>query len=843
MWIAEAKKKTAKRWRNKEISWETFCNSLEAPLRTKETMREYKAMSKADRDVLKELPGGFVAGYLTDGVRKTANVRERSMVTLDADKAGQHDWSNFTIFHPDLACVCYSTHSHTPESPRLRWLFPASRPITPDEYACISRTVASWVGIDTIDPTTHDLCRLFYYPGVSADATYVYHVQPGAPLDVDAILASYGPEDAWRDSTLWPIAKEESEVVVTDRNKKLGDPGGKTGIVGLFCRTYSIYDVIDQFLGDVYEDAGPDRYTYTNGSTAGGARVYNGGAYLYSSHATDPAAGRSVNSFDLVRIHRFGHLDETTDEDTPVTSLPSYKAMTEWATGLPEIKRQMVAEKQAEMDEQFGDLNTPKTAADDEIDGEHDDVDMSWTEKLDLNKKTGECEPSIANALLIMLNDPALKGALAYDLFAEAPKLRRDVPWRPKGSVVKTGKCTRWEDRDESGIRWYMQTRWKFKSENDLRNALELAFHANEYHPVREYLQSLKWDGVERLDTMFIDMMGAEDNAYVRSATRKWMCGAVARVMRPGCKFDQAIVLNSRQQGIGKSTFSQILSRGWYSDSAVNMNDKEGYAVLHGNWIIELAELASTKRSDVETVKTFLSKREDTYRPAYARRVSTFPRQCVFFGTTNETEYLKDRTGNRRFWAIDVDRVMDQDRLESVADQLWAEAYVRWQQGERLWITDETVLAQWQETVDQHTVQDDLEGQLLAFLDTPLPSPGAWSRMSPEERRDWINEDLPGREPGTEPRMSICIPEIKTEMLKEDRTKGGSNDLLTRRLANIMNNLPGWYKMKQKHRVKGYGVQWVYRRKQSDLARWKRAQNEQVDEDEKLSAFLDALLS
>ena len=815
MWIAEAKKKTAKRWRNKEVSWEQFCSRLEAPMRTAETMREYRAMSKEERDVLKELPGGFVAGYLTDGMRKTEHVRERSMITLDADHATPDDWDNFTLLYGGIACACYSTHSHTPEHPRLRWLFPTTRPMLPEEYQAVARRVAEWVGIETIDATTYDLCRLFYYPGVSQDATYVFHVQPGQYVNPDEVLASYGPEGAWRDSTLWPIAAGEQEIRVREL-KRLGDPRDKPGNIGRFCRTYDIYEAIDTFLPDVYEEAGPDRYTYTRGSTAGGARVYNGGLYLYSSHATDPAGGQSCNAFDLVRLHKFGHLDEVTGEDTPVTKLPSYEAMSAWVADLPEIKAQLAAEKQAEVDEVFGDLTGAgtKTAAGagsnggDEPEGQEDN---SWTAKLDLNKKTGECEPTIANALLIMLNDPALKGAIAYDTFAEAPKLRKDVPWRPKGSVVTTGKGTGWEDWDEAGLRWYMQTRWKFKSENDLRNALEMCFRANSYHPVREYLNGLVWDGKERLDTMFIDLMGADDTAFVRTATRKWMCGAVARVMVPGIKFDQAIVLNSKQQGLGKSSFSRILSRGWYSDSAVNMNDKDGYAVLHGNWIIELAELASTKRSDVETVKTFLSKCEDTYRPAYARRVATFPRQCVFYGTTNEQEYLKDRTGNRRFWTITVDHLMDQQELENVADQLWAEAVVRWRQGEQLWISDPAIIKEWQAEVDRHTVQDDLEGIIVEYLDTLLPD--NWGDLSPEARRDWINGDIPGASPGTVKRQTVCLPEIKTELLKEDRTKAGGNDLLTRRLSCIMNTMEGWDKAKKKVRVPGYGPQWVYIRR------------------------------
>ena len=725
------------------------------------------------------------------------------MVTLDAEHGTPREWETFACLFDGVACVCYSTHSHTPEHPRLRWIFPASRPITPDEYPAVARRVAEWVGIDTIDPTTYDLCRLFYYPGVSCDATYVYHVQPGAPVDVDAILASYGPENGWRDSTLWPIGKEESEVKVADRLKKLGDPREKPGIIGRFCRTFDIPEAIDAFLSDVYTEAGPDRYTYTGGSTAGGARVYNQGQYLYSSHATDPAGGQSCNAFDLVRIHKYGHLDDVTGEDTPVTKLPSYEAMSKWAADLPEIKAQLVAEKQAEMAEAFADLGGAESAADDQIDGKNDQVetDDSWKRKLDLNKKTGECEPTQNNALLILRCDPALRDAFGYDLFNEVPKLRRDVPWRPRGSVKTDGRGVLWTDMDDAGLRWYMQTVWKFRSDNDLRGALEQAIHMNEFHPVQEYLKGLVWDGTERIDTLLQDAFGVEDNDYTRAVSRKWMCGAVARVMRPGIKFDCVPVLVGAQ-GVGKSTFASVLAKGWFNDSVINMGSKDGYESLRGSWIIELGELAALKRQEVESIKAFVAKQEDTYRAAYARRAATYPRQCVFIGSTNEAEFLKDRTGERRWWPVNVEHKLDR------------EAVVKWRAGEYLDLETEAQRDGWREMVEGHSVQDDLLGLVQEYLDKPLPA--NWDELSPELRRDWINGDIPGTDPGVQPRMAICLPEIKVELLKEDRTRGGGNDQLTRRLANILNNLPGWYKRRRKSRVPGYGIQWVYQRRQDD---------------------------
>lgn len=824
MKIATARKKTSQHWKTSEITWEAFLDRLRTPLRTAETVREYRAMGKEERDAAKEAAGGFVAGALNGGRRKTEFVTERSMLTLDADNARPGAWENVTMLVEYRMC-CYTTHSHTEAKPRLRWIIPTSRAMTPDEYPAIARKVATWLGIETMDATTYEVARLMYWATCPKDGAYSFHEQDGPLLDPDEVLASYGPGEAWRDTTLWPLAKSETEV----RKRliaKAGEPTEKPGIVGLFCRTYDVPAAIEEFLPDTYTPAGTaDRYTYAGGSTAAGAIVYNGGAFLYSNHATDPAGGRSVNAFDLVRIHRFGHLDSEDELDVPVTKLPSYEAMSRWASGLPEVKRELVAERGAEADETFSDLvggrDTDADAAegadaddpaptDDGTDAPAPAPDPDWQDKLELHPKTGECEPTVNNALLILLNDPVLRGRFGYNKFSDMPCLRGDVPWRPAGSVKAGGRGTLWTDRDEAGLRWYLQERWKFRSENDLRNALELALHANAYHPVREYLRGLAWDGTPRLDTMLVDYLGAEDTPYTRAVTRKWMCGAVKRVMQPGCKNDQAIVLVGAQ-GIGKSSFAGILSRGWFNDSEINMNSKDGYESLHGNWIIELAELASTKRSDIETVKTFLSKCEDTYRPAYGRRAATFKRQCVFFGTTNEDEFLRDRTGNRRYWPVTVHTALDRDAFSANVDQLWAEAVTVYNKGESLWLDGEGLRREWEQVVAARTVQDELEGMIEEYLERPLPE--NWGELTPEARRDFINGDAvtdgvtcPLR------REYASVTEIRVELCGEDRRRQGGNDQLSRRIAGILNSLPGWEKGEKRKKLRYYGPQWVYYR-------------------------------
>ncbi len=320
MIIAIGKSRKDTRWHNTEMTWSAFVGRLEEPYRTRETVKEYKAMIKADRDAAKDI-GGFVGGSLSGPRRKAENVRDRSLITLDLDDASPDAWDAASMW--GWTCAMYSTHSHTPESPRLRLIYPLDRTVTVDEYQAIARKIAFYVGIEQMDPSTYEPSRLMYWPSCPSDGEYVFRHQEGDTLCADDILAEYGLDDAWRDSRLWPTAKVEAEVRVREA-KRQGNPTEKPGIVGLFCRTYDIPDAIGTFLPDVYVEGSAGRYTYAAGSTSDGAVLYDNDQFLYSHHGTDPCGGQLVNAFDLVRIHRFGAEDDGKAQDD-VTKLPSYR--------------------------------------------------------------------------------------------------------------------------------------------------------------------------------------------------------------------------------------------------------------------------------------------------------------------------------------------------------------------------------------------------------------------------------------------------------------------------------------------------------------------------------------
>jgi predicted P-loop ATPase len=212
----------------------------------------------------------------------------------------------------------------------------------------------------------------------------------------------------------------------------------------------------------------------------------------------------------------------------------------------------------------------------------------------------------------------------------------------------------------------------------------------NAFHPVQRFLRNLKWDGKERLDTMLMKYCGAEgDVQYLADVGRKFMCASVARVFEPGVKFDHVMILEG-PQGVGKSTFVQTLAMKWGSDSLGDITNKDVIDNMRGKWLIELGELASMNRAEANDLKAFITRQFDVARKAYGRRSQTYPRQCVFVGTTNDDEYLKDVTGGRRFLPVTTTR-FDIPALIKDREQLWAEAVVAWELGEALYLDDASV--------------------------------------------------------------------------------------------------------------------------------------------------------
>ncbi|MDT8900055.1 VapE domain-containing protein [Anaeroselena agilis] len=782
--VAVGRSRFEKDWKNKEMPWSGLVEKLSLTTRTRESLAEFNAMSKSEQDNVKDV-GAFVGGILKGGRRTAGAVAWRQIVTLDADFAVPGLWDEFCLYNDYAACV-YSTHKHRPEKPRLRFVIPLARAVNPDEYQAVSRMLAHGIGMDFFDDTTYQAHRLMYWPSTSADGEFYFQLQDGAWLDPDKVLAKY---QNWQDQSQWP----ESSRTRNNRAKlaeKQGDPLAKPGIVGAFCRTYSIQQALDTFLSDIYEPCAVEgRYTYLPGSSAGGLVLYED-RFAYSHHGTDPIGGQLVNAFDLIRLHRFGDLDIEAQPGTAVNRMPSYLAMVEWAAEDENVRMTIGMEKLEGAQADFADIVI-------------DPNDMSWLKKLKTGTKGGYL-PVAENILLILKHDPNLAGKFAMDDFAHRIVVVGDLPWRP------ASQSRFWTDADEAALRNYCSRIYGIVGKGIVLDALMEVLLYNTIHPVRDYLSALVWDGRRRLDTLFVDYMGAADTEYTRAVTRKMLVAAVARVMNPGCKFDNMLVLVGKQ-GQGKSYLLKRIGRSWFSDSLTTVQGKDAYEQLQGSWILEMGELSAMRKAEVEAVKHFLSKQVDNFRVAYGRNISFFPRQCVVFGSTNKIDFLRDVTGNRRFWPV-ATRVRKpvknifRDLTDEEIDQLWAEAVAAYKDGETLYL-DETLATVAAAVQEEHMEESEKFGQVQEFLEIKLPTD--WAERDLSERRAYFLGDFGEGPEGTVERDRVCALEIWVECFGGDPKT--FDNARSREIKDIMYRMPGWVFYKSKLRFgKAYGLQRCY---------------------------------
>ena len=331
--ISVGKSRHDTHWQVQQLSWPELVERLRTPIRTAETAAEFAAMPAIDRAEIKDV-GGFVGGDIRGGRRKAGNVQSRCLLALDADYGTMELWDVWTSMYGYAACV-YATHSHTPDKPRLRFLYPLARPVAPDEYEAVARRVASWLDIEAFDDTTYQPGRLMYWPSMPKDAEYIFEAQDGQWIDPDDVLSEYND---WHDTTEWPTSGRQTHKLRA-RATAQGEPTDKPGIVGAFCRVYDVPAAIEKFLPNIYSAAQEGRYTFAAGTAYGGAVLYDDGKFLYSHHDSDPAGGRLCNAFDLVRLHLYGELDE--GKDGAANEMPSFKAMQELCQNEPDVLAQL----------------------------------------------------------------------------------------------------------------------------------------------------------------------------------------------------------------------------------------------------------------------------------------------------------------------------------------------------------------------------------------------------------------------------------------------------------------------------------------------------------------------
>lgn len=772
--VAVGNSRKTKAWKNKTMRWSELLGRMEKVTRTPETVAEYKAMGREQQSDIKDV-GGFVGGYCIEGRR--SDIRHRSILCLDADFATANLWEDWCWLQGYAAAV-YSTHKHTPAKPRLRLVVPLARNVTPEEYQAIGRRVAADLGIDQFDDTSYQPQRMMYWPSASQDGEYIFEYNDGPFLDPDVVLATYHD---WRDVSSWPMSSRVAEVIKKTATTQK-DPLTKGGLVGAFCRAYSIEEAIAEFV-PVYQPCDGGRYTYTEGSTAAGVVTYDG-KFSYSHHATDPASMQLCNAWDLVRLHKFADLDADTEPGTPAPSRPSYKAMSELAAADARVKAQIVSDRVAESREAFSDA-VP---------------DENWQAKLKVTDKGGIAS-TIENVVIILSGDPALVGRIGYNELSHNIVALGSLPWR---SV--TGE-SQWSDADDADLRYYLERVYGLSGKDKIFDGVNVVAMAHKFHPVRDFLDSCDWDEVPRLETLLVDYLGAEDSPYTRAVTRKAFVAAVARIYRPGCKFDYMLTLRGRQ-GLGKSALIAKLGGEWFSDSFTTMQGKDAYEQVQGVWLMEIGELAGMRKAEAETIKLYISKQVDRFRPAYGRRLQEFPRQCIFIGTTNETQFLRDTTGNRRFWVVDTPNAPRLDMWSDLTPEairlIWGEAVQLYKKGEPLFLSAELEAAarDVQETFEEENPK---VGIVAEYLDRLLPA--GWEDKDLYSRRTWLE----GNESGSVKRDRVCTMEIWAEAL------GQSPDRVDRyaikEVRDIMSQLPQWrHQGNAKITAKPYGRQRYYQR-------------------------------
>ncbi|MBB6670259.1 virulence-associated E family protein [Cohnella nanjingensis] len=798
--ISAAGSRKATHWPAQTLFWSELVTRLRTAVRGTETLAQYLAMPKSQQDDLKDI-GGFVGGELAGGRRKVDAVVGRDVLSLDLDNIPAGGTADVLRRLEGLGCAyaVYSTRKHEEARPRLRVLVPINRTATADEYEPLARKLGQIIGIQLCDPTTFQATRLMYWPSCSADSQYVFHFADRPFLSADGVLGMYAD---WRNWHEWPQVPGASQAHVRMAAKQ-GDPTSKPGVVGAFCRQYDIPAAIAAFLPGVYTEAadGPGRLTYAGGSTVGGAIIYDDGQFLFSHHATDPTSGRLVNAFDLVRLHKFGDQDDDAKPDTPTNKLPSYTAMSAYALQDAAVAGALNQERYDKALASFGEAVAAPLEPVGTVPGAGASVavmeqeapavpDSEWMRLLQFSPTTGAPAKTVDNILIILEHDPMLRGKLGYDEFAVRGLVLGSLPWD------RRTERREWTDIDDAGLRHYLERVYGISGKERVFDAIALCAHRHTFNDVQEYLRSLpQWDGVRRLDTLLTVYLGAVDTVYTRAVCRKAIVAGVARAMTPGCKYDQMPIL-AGPQGLGKSTFLRILGRRWYSDSLTTFEGKEASELIQGIWINEVGELAGMSKSETGAIKQFLSRTEDIYREPYGRRTKAYPRRGVFWGTTNDTEFLRDRTGNRRFWPVDVGTQTPQRNvwrdLEAEVPQILAEALAYWRLGEQLYLTGEAEQMA-KEQQDAHRESNAKEGIIRAFVERPVPPD--WQRRDLSQRRTyWGGEFGKPQEGAGGPRDRICAAEVWCECFNSDIKFMRQSD--TREINGILAGMPGWEEYK-----------------------------------------------
>lgn len=345
-----------------------------------------------------------------------------------------------------------------------------------------------------------------------------------------------------------------------------------------------------------------------------------------------------------------------------------------------------------------------------------------WKAELQWNYKDGvptTLKRSAFNLALILAHDERC-ACFGLDEFCDRVGFTSPPPWNTSHQNVVGESGRWWDNADYTRLQFWLAAEYgPTWGKEQIADSMKMVATSRKFHPVRSWLDAQKWDGVKRLDRWTSLYMGAEENPYTSLVGRLWLISAVARIYQPGCKADHVLILEG-PQGLKKSTALRLLAtigdQAWFNDTNMHLATKDSYVSLRGSWIVELAELQQLIRAETEDAKAFFTSCVDRYRPPYERDIQEYPRQCVFAGTVNEDRYLRDSTGNRRYWPVKATKI-DLHRLESEKAQLWAEAVAAFKDGARWWPEGEDEIRLCVGEQEERQIGDAWESLIFEFLD------------------------------------------------------------------------------------------------------------------------------
>jgi len=713
-------KTTPARW-----EWNEIVNRLKKVQYCEHTLAQYKAMSKAQRVEVKDV------GFFIGGTTQKRKVLYRQLLVLDIDDADDGTLVMLRDWLKGKTYILHSTHSSTPEKPRYRVVTPLTRVVQADEYGALMRILHDELKLP-LDVATFDFNRIMFLPSVPKDAKYVFETKTGESLDVDEVLDTF------------PDWKNLSTITLS--SGQVQNPLTKVGIIGAFCAKITIREAIENYLQDVWRKESDGTYTLEGASTTRGGKIFEN-MYLVSFHSTDKFIGKSHNAYDAIRLYKYG-------------------------CGKAGDAAMVALCEQLDIRAASGSVHNLTLSRMDD-----DEAKAILQERLELDKN-GALVKTLKNADCILQYDPKVAGVFGYDQFSEMPVLKRTPYWRADSiRRMENEDCKNvqdyegMEDLDESYLRLHFEINYGLSQlGQSLTDSLNITAHKNAFHPVRDYLNGLEWDGIPRLEKIFIDCFGVPESQYSKEVGLKFLVGAVRRVFIPASKMDYIPVLVS-EEGLGKSRFIRRMAKLWGSDTFYTFNgSKEAYEQLRGVWIMEIPELNGIQNRSANGRKAFVTKGEDRYRSAYLKYTKTYKRQCVFIASSNDVVFLDDPSEDgRRWWGLMCNPLyvkinVHSDEFLDLVDKYWAEAMHHFRMGVLPMLSagaevEARVLRQ------VHKSESIEQGALIDYVNMPVPDD--WYKKSLFDRKNYWNNERElwhGKQ-----RDALCSTEVAREFFDMTR--------------------------------------------------------------------------